>query len=147
MLIDTYQDYLYPQVSMEKFAGQKGPNTFRDHYLPNLAGDGQGSYFGTGTRSLVNDLFLSLTLPRNPKLAQQLPAEKQHEVENTQEYIDLDKQISDLVGKKDDRPMWLIPKKTTASFVFHLNFLLHSVNHSHFHFYYFYRRCRSFYCC
>ena len=76
MLINNYQDLLYPQVFIERFASQKGTNTLRDHYIPNLITDRQGNYFGTGTRSLVNDLFLSLTLSRNSKLVQELPAEK-----------------------------------------------------------------------
>lgn len=59
-----------------KYAGQKDSTTFINYYMPNITADGQGSYFGTKAHSLVNDLFMSLTLPRNPKLAQSLPAEK-----------------------------------------------------------------------
>ncbi|KAF4627340.1 hypothetical protein G7Y89_g10811 [Cudoniella acicularis] len=60
---------LYLEVSIEKYAGQKDSNTFRNYYLPNLVADRQ--------------------------------AEKQHEFENSQEYIDLDEQIISLIGKKD----------------------------------------------
>jgi hypothetical protein len=101
VLIDICLDLLYPEVSMEKHAGQKGSDTFRDHYLPNLTADGQASYFGTEVRPLVNDLFLSLTLPRNPQLDQSLPAEKKHEFENSQDCIDLDKEMASLIGKTD----------------------------------------------
>lgn len=39
-LINIYQDHLYPQVSMEKFAGQKGSDTFLTTiYLTLLAMD------------------------------------------------------------------------------------------------------------
>ncbi|KAK0636608.1 hypothetical protein B0T17DRAFT_85569 [Bombardia bombarda] len=93
-------DKLYSAAGRMKYAGQKDSTTFINHYMPNITADGQGSYFGTEARSLVIDLFMSLTLPRNPKLAQSLPAEKRHEFENTQEYIDLEEQITTLSGKK-----------------------------------------------
>lgn len=84
-----------------KYEGQKDSTTFINHYMPNITADGQGSYFGTEARTLVNDLFMSLTLPRNPQLAQSLPAEKQHKLENSQEYVDLKEQITNLAGKRE----------------------------------------------
>jgi len=51
--------------------------------MPNININGQGSYFGTEARNLVNNLFMSLTLPRNPKLAQSLLAEKRYKFKNT----------------------------------------------------------------
>lgn len=45
-----------------------------------------------------------MTLPRNPKLAQSLPAEKRFEFENSQEHVDSEDQIvviTDLRGKVD----------------------------------------------
>ncbi|KAH8799672.1 hypothetical protein F5884DRAFT_113557 [Xylogone sp. PMI_703] len=94
-------DKLYSAASRMKYAGQKDSNTFINHYMPNITADGQGSYFGTEVRSLVNDLFLSLTLPRNPKLAQSLPAEKQYEFENSEEYVKLEEEISILRQQTD----------------------------------------------
>lgn len=83
VLIDICPDLLCPEVSMEKQADQKGQDTFWDHYLPKLTVDGQASYFGIEVRPLVSDLFLFLTLPRNPQLDQSLLAEKKHEFENS----------------------------------------------------------------
>lgn len=52
-----------------KHAGQKDPSTYGKHYTPNNSGtDGQGSYFGTEVRSVVNDLFRGSTVARNPHL-------------------------------------------------------------------------------
>ena len=87
-----------------KHAGQRDSNTFNNHYMPNNSGtDGQASYFGTELRSIVNDLFRGLSLPRNPKLWQSLPAEKQYELENSSKYIDMEEEIAALKGKKDPK--------------------------------------------
>jgi hypothetical protein len=83
VLINICLDLLYLKVSMEKHASQKGSDTFRDHYLLNLTTNGQASYFGTKVRPLINDLFLSLTLPCNPQLDQSLLVKKKHEFENS----------------------------------------------------------------
>lgn len=89
-----------------KHAGQRDLNTFNNHYMPNNSGtDGQASYFGTELRSIVNDLFRGLSLPRNPKLWQSLPAEKQHEFENSSKYINIEEEIAALKGKKDANSM------------------------------------------
>lgn len=69
--------------------------------MPNININGQGSYFGTEARNLVNNLFMSLTLPRNPKLAQSLLAEKRYKFKNTQEYIDIEEQIAILSKKRN----------------------------------------------
>ena len=85
-----------------KHAGQRDSNTFNNHYMPNNSGtDGQASYFRTELRSIVNDLFRGLSLPRNPKLWQSLPAEKQHEFENSSKYINIEEEIAALKGKND----------------------------------------------
>lgn len=97
-------DKLYSAAQRIKHAGQRDPNTFNNHYMPNNSGtDGQASYFGTELRSIVNDLFRGLSLPRNPKLWQSLPAEKQHELENSSKYIDMEEEIAALKGKKDPK--------------------------------------------
>ncbi|OCL06329.1 hypothetical protein AOQ84DRAFT_399062 [Glonium stellatum] len=77
-------------------------NTFNNYYMPNNSGtDGQASYFGIELRSIINNLFRGLSLPRNPKLWQSLPAEKQHKLENSSNYINIEEEIAALKGKKD----------------------------------------------
>jgi hypothetical protein len=78
--------------------------THHDHYAPNDAGtDGQSAYFGAPVRSLPSDLFRGLTVSRNPELRQSLPAEKQHELENSLEFKTLENQLEtlSLSGKYD----------------------------------------------
>ena len=68
--------------------------TYRVFYAPNNSGtDGQNSYFGGELRSIVNDLFRGMTLSRNPELWQSLPAEKQHKLENTPEFVVIEEEL------------------------------------------------------
>lgn len=85
-----------------KYAGQKDPNTYNNHYQPNNSGtDGQASYFGLDVRDITNDLFRGLTLARNPQLRQTLPAEKQEEFESSAEVVAMEKELEGLRGRKD----------------------------------------------
>lgn len=70
---------------------------YNDYYAPRNPGtDGQGSYFGDAPQSLINDLFRSMTLSRNPELWQSLPAEKQHELENSPEFNAIEEELENL---------------------------------------------------
>lgn len=82
-------------------AGHKDPNTLSRHYMRTNGADGQDTYLGGKGRTLVADLFRGLTVPRNPNLWQCLPAEKQYELENKEEYLALKEEIMILEGKKD----------------------------------------------
>ena len=65
--------------------------------------DGQNSYLGDKPRTIVNDRFRAMTLSRNPELWQSLPAEKQHELENTPEFLAIEEELEQLAVKfKDD---------------------------------------------
>lgn len=54
-------------------------------------------------RTLVADLFRGLTVPRTPNLWQSLPAEKQYEFENSEEYVSLGKELAALGGRTDKK--------------------------------------------
>jgi hypothetical protein len=77
---------------------------YSEFYAPrNPRTDGQNSYLGDKPRTIVNDLFRSMTLSRNPKLWQSLPAEKQHKLENNEEFLALEKELDELyLESKDD---------------------------------------------
>ena len=45
-----------------------------------------------------------MTLSRNPKLWQSLPAEKQHELENTAEFLAIEEELEQLSSKFKDDP-------------------------------------------
>jgi hypothetical protein len=83
------------------YAGHTDPNTVPRHYLPRNGADGQRAYFGSRGRTLVGDLFRGLTVPRNPKLWQCLPAEKQYLLENAPVFRNLEEKIATLEGTRD----------------------------------------------
>src|SRR3954454_9524992 len=83
------------------YAGHTDPNTVPRHYLPRNGADGQRAYFGSRGRTLVGDLFRGLTVPRNPKLWQCLPAEKQYLLENATVFRNLEEKIATLEGTID----------------------------------------------
>ena len=88
-----------------KHGGHKDERTYCDSYQPNNAGtDLQGGYFDGKLRSIVNDRFRGLTLHRNPELWQALPANKQHELENSPEFITLKTEIDALAPKAKTDP-------------------------------------------
>lgn len=84
--------------------GHTGDDTYGDFYAPRNPGtDGQNSYLGDKPRTIVNDWFRAMTLSRNPELWQSLPAEKQHELENTPEFLAIEEELEQLASKfKDD---------------------------------------------
>jgi hypothetical protein len=83
------------------YAGHTDPNIVPRHYLPRNGADGQQAYFGSKGRTLVGDLFRGLTVPRNPRLWQCLPAEKQYMLEDAPEFRRLEGQITTLEGARD----------------------------------------------
>lgn len=87
-----------------KHAGQRDANTYNNHYMPNNSGtDGQGSYFGTEVRSVVNDLFRGLTVARNPHLAQSLPAEKKEALHTSPKFVAIEEELISLRGQESKK--------------------------------------------
>jgi hypothetical protein len=86
-----------------KYSGHVDPLQFNKNYQPNNSDvDGVATFLRKERREKVNDLFRGLTLPRNSNLWHCLPAEKQYEIENSQEFLDLKKGIADV--KTEDGP-------------------------------------------
>lgn len=86
-----------------KHGGQRDEDTYNEFYDPcNPGTDGQGSYLGGTLRTTVNDLFRAMTLSRNPELWQSLPAEKQHELTESREYLDIEEELGQLLHLRDD---------------------------------------------
>ncbi|KAF5965393.1 carbonic anhydrase 2 [Fusarium coicis] len=83
------------------YAGHTDPNTLATHYLPRNGADGQAAYHGQERRTLVLDLFRGLTIPRNPRLWQCLPAKEQHDFDNSPEIININQELLRLRGSKD----------------------------------------------
>jgi hypothetical protein len=83
------------------YAGHTDANTVPRHYLPRNGADGQQAYFGSKGRTLVEDLFRGLTVPRNPRLWQCLPTEKQYMLADAPEFRRLEEQIATLEGARD----------------------------------------------
>lgn len=78
-------------------AGHQDEKTYEKCYVPNdSGGDGQNSYQGERLRTVVSDLFRGATISHNPELWQPLPAEKQHDVENSPEFIGIEVQLEAL---------------------------------------------------
>ncbi|RSL79978.1 hypothetical protein CEP52_017454 [Fusarium oligoseptatum] len=80
------------------YAGHTDPNTLAMHYLPRNGADGQAAYHGQERRTLVLDLFRSLTIPRNPRLWQCLPAKQQYDCDTSPEMMHINLQILTLRG-------------------------------------------------
>lgn len=97
-------DQLYSLAQRMKHAGQKDPNTYNNHYQPNNSGtDGQGSYFGTKVRTVVNDLFRGLTVARNPQLVQSLPAAQREALKTSPEFATIEEELTTLLGQRDKK--------------------------------------------
>lgn len=97
-------DQLYSLAQRMKHAGQKDPNTYNNHYQPNNSGtDGQGSYFGTEVRTVVNDLFRGLTVARNPQLLQSLPAAEREALKTSPELAAIEEELTTLLGQRDKK--------------------------------------------
>ncbi|KAH7113182.1 hypothetical protein B0J11DRAFT_619325 [Dendryphion nanum] len=83
-------------------AGQDDRETFHTNYQPRNAGvDGQATFLGDERRDVVNDAFRELTLPRNPNLWHSLPAAKQYEIENRQDWLKLEEKMAALKLEPD----------------------------------------------
>jgi hypothetical protein len=77
--------------------GQLNERTHRQHYQLNNPGtDGQDAYLGGKLRTIVADLFRGMTVSRNPKLFQCLPAEKKYEFETSREFISMITELENL---------------------------------------------------
>ena len=86
--------------------GHTSDDTYGDFYAPRNPGtDGQNSYLGDKPRTIINDRFRAMTLSRNPELWQSLPAEKQHKLENTPEFLAIEEELEQLALKTKDDPM------------------------------------------
>lgn len=83
------------------YAGHTDPNTLATHYLPRNGADGQAAYHGQERRTLVLDLFRGLTIPRNPRLWQCLPAKKQYDFDNSPEIVNIKQELLKLRGIKE----------------------------------------------
>ncbi|EXK83429.1 hypothetical protein FOQG_12291 [Fusarium oxysporum f. sp. raphani 54005] len=83
------------------YAGHTDPNTLATHYLPRNGADGQAAYHGQERRTLVLDLFRGLTIPRNPRLWQCLPAKEQYDFDNSPEIINIKQELLKLRGSKE----------------------------------------------
>lgn len=80
------------------YAGHRGEKTHRQHYAPNNGVDGQAAYLGDDVRTHVADLFRGLSLHRNPDLWQTLPAVKRYQLENREDYSQVQEALSSLSG-------------------------------------------------
>lgn len=60
---------------------------------------------------LVNDCFRTMTLSRNPELWQSLPAEKQHKLENTPEFLAIEEEMEQLSLMSKDDPAARVHRK------------------------------------
>lgn len=83
-----------------------GEDTYGDFHAPRNPGtDGQNSYLGDKPRTIVNDGFRAMTLSRNLELWQSLPAEKQHELENSPDFIAIEQELENLSSEFRDDPV------------------------------------------
>lgn len=79
-----------------KQAGHRDQGTYRKHYAPQNPGtSGQAAYFGDAPRTIVNNLLRTLTITCTSDLWQSLPAEQQHELEQTAEFEAISQQLAD----------------------------------------------------
>jgi hypothetical protein len=98
-------DQLYSSTQRMQH-GHTGDDTYGDFYAPRNPGiDSQNSYLGDKPRTIVNDRFRVMTLSRSTELWQSLPAEKQHELENTPEFLAIDGELEKLAFKSKDDPV------------------------------------------
>lgn len=74
-------------------------------YAPRNPGtDSQNSYLGNKPRTIVDNRFCAMTLSRNPKLWQSLPAEKQRELKNSPGFIAIKEELEKVSLKSKDDP-------------------------------------------
>ncbi|GLB36077.1 putative protein kinase subdomain-containing protein PKL CAK Fmp29 [Lyophyllum shimeji] len=78
-------------------AEHRDDRTYAEYYASTNPGtDGQGSYFGSTRRTLVNERFLALTVAWNPELYQSLPAGKMFELEKRPDFAAIEEQLLEL---------------------------------------------------
>jgi hypothetical protein len=74
-------DKLYSSTQRRQHGAHTSEDTYGNFYARRKPGtDGQNSYLGDKPRTIINDLLRAMTLSRNSKLWQSLPAKKQHEL-------------------------------------------------------------------
>ena len=82
--------------------GQQNPHTFRRYYQPSDGGvDGQGTFLGKERREIMSDVFREMSIPYNPNLSQRLPAREKYDLEQSQEYVALEKEIASFMQNRD----------------------------------------------
>ncbi|KAF8652167.1 hypothetical protein AX16_004524 [Volvariella volvacea WC 439] len=99
-------DKFYTSSQRMRAAGHRDDRTYTDFYAPTNPGtDGQGSYLGGTRRTVVNELFRSLTVAWNPELAQSLPAEMMFELEHRPDFAAIEQRLRELcLGVGSDGP-------------------------------------------
>ena len=94
---DPGADRVYTSSPRQTHAGHMMTGSPENYYRPrNLWKDGQAAYFGDAPLSLVIDLFRAMTLSRNLELRQSLPAEKQHGLESSAEFTEIEEKLDRL---------------------------------------------------
>jgi hypothetical protein len=71
--------------------------------MPRNAADGQQTFFGDKGRDHVLELFRGMTVPRNPKMWQCLPALEQYKFKRKRKCRRLDRKIARLQGQADQK--------------------------------------------
>ncbi|RYP53371.1 hypothetical protein DL768_001616 [Monosporascus sp. mg162] len=106
-LLETpfFRNQFESEATRMVYAGHTDPNTLPMHYLPRNGADGQAAYHGRERRALVLDLFRGLTIPRNPRLWQCLPAKKQYECESCPEMMRINQELLKWQGKTDNKSL------------------------------------------
>ena len=97
------QGHFVPEPVRQRYAGHTNANIQAKHYTHTNAADGQAAFFGKPGRKHILDLFRTFSIPRNPSLWQCLPAEKQYELENSQEFLELEEKLIALESKVDNK--------------------------------------------
>jgi hypothetical protein len=82
-------------------AGHQSETTHRRHYAPNNGTDGQAAYTGDEVRTHISDLFRGSSLTRNPDLWQTLPAERRWQLENREDYLEIERALQNLKGSSE----------------------------------------------
>lgn len=83
-----------------KAAGHTDRNTQAKHYQPRNGADAQDAFHGGSGRALLLELSRELTVAHVPNMWQCLPAEKQLELDNSDEMLTLRREIAELEGKE-----------------------------------------------
>ncbi|QKX61611.1 uncharacterized protein TRUGW13939_08763 [Talaromyces rugulosus] len=88
-------DSMYSGSKRMKHAGHANPRIHNKFYEPNLATDLQSLQEGNDPRTLVNEVFRELSIPRHPDLAQELPAAEQYRLQQREDYRDIQRALAD----------------------------------------------------